>query len=243
MATFDNRSASQSTTDGTSFTFSAVAIGTAASDRYVVAGFYARGVNGTPSISSVTIGGVSAAQAVVVSRNESGNIWDIVAIYSANVPTGTTADIVVTYNLSQLRCAYAVGTANGINGTASDTVTDVDGGTTGVTLSGLIDLASGGVLLAIAGTAEVPVGGATWTNATEFRDAAVGAENSRFTAAYMESASPETNRNVQCAWASPTLNSTFVAAAFQPTAAAATPPVVGRDLINSRFLAPRALVN
>lgn len=70
-------------------TVSGGAIGTAASDRYVIAAMVSR-KSGGATVSSATIGGVSATS-VGVSNLEGGYHG---VMYIANVTTGTTADIV-----------------------------------------------------------------------------------------------------------------------------------------------------
>lgn len=231
MATFDNRSSGSDAANNSTYTFSAVAIGTAAADRYVIVGFYTRAFDTTETdITSVTIGGVSAAEAAFITNLEifggSTQVWDCSTVYIANVPTGTTADVVVTYNNTQLRCGYVIGTSNGINPTPTDTLTDAPDGTGGVTAGGTIDVASSGIIFAISGTADSS-STATWTGATEINDSDV--ESSSFSGAYLDSASPETGRTLTCGWASPTLNTTFAAASFAPSAVVSVPflPLLG----------------
>ncbi len=77
--------------DRTTFTFSGESLGVAAADRYIIVGICGRDFGGTASFSSVTIGGVTADQRVVVTNSQG-----ISAIYTALVPTGTTGDVVVT---------------------------------------------------------------------------------------------------------------------------------------------------
>jgi hypothetical protein len=71
-------------------TWAAVAIGTASATRFVIASLSVASAGLT--ISSATIGGVTAA----VSQVSSGN--SLAAFISAVVPTGTTADFVVNYS-------------------------------------------------------------------------------------------------------------------------------------------------
>lgn len=77
---------------GTSLSVTGVNIGRAASDRMVVIMIRLTG-SSSPSISSVTIGGVSASQAT---GNANGSVRRA-GIYYANVPTGTTATVVINY--------------------------------------------------------------------------------------------------------------------------------------------------
>ena len=80
-------------TDATSYTVTAAAIGTAAADRSVKLAF-ASGAGANITVVSVTIGGVTATPVVT----EAATSIRIEEIWEATVPTGTTADIVVTFS-------------------------------------------------------------------------------------------------------------------------------------------------
>lgn len=112
-----------STTDQTVYTFSSCDIGTAQSTRNVVITITARS-SSVRSISSVTIGGVTATQAAYISANSNATI---AAIYVASIPTGTTADVVVTFSGGMVRCLigvyalYNLNSSSTVNyGTSSD---------------------------------------------------------------------------------------------------------------------------
>lgn len=97
-------------TDGTSHSFAAQAIGTAASNRYVIV-LISIGqdvgttyTNGVPS--TVTIGGVAATK--LYAPIPTGGDGDaIVSMWGALVPTGTTATIAMTWPVSQRRVGLA----------------------------------------------------------------------------------------------------------------------------------------
>lgn len=74
---------------GSSYTFSSVAIGAASANRLVIVGIMAGKPPGL-TIGAVTIGGVSAT-----SHGSNAQGASIVAMVSAIVPTGTTANIVI----------------------------------------------------------------------------------------------------------------------------------------------------
>ena len=81
------------------FTFSSHGLGTAASDRKIILGITA--LHGsTRTLSSVTIGGVTAT--ITVQAN--GSSADHQSIVIADVPTGATGDIVVTFSASTTVC-------------------------------------------------------------------------------------------------------------------------------------------
>lgn len=87
--------------DGQTVTFTGVSIGAAAADRYVFVEIpYYNGTTSNYSIASVTIGGVLAKihsqKFVPTGATAHGGV----ALVSALVPTGTTADIVVTFGAS-----------------------------------------------------------------------------------------------------------------------------------------------
>ena len=106
-------------TDLTTYTFSAMPIGTAEANRRVIICVGQRSTN--PVVSSMTIGGVAATQdASVNSSFNEAEIW------SAVVPTGTTADVVVTFAAAQARCLIEVYTIHNIS---SSSKTDSASGT------------------------------------------------------------------------------------------------------------------
>jgi hypothetical protein len=91
------------TTAGATFTFTSQAIGTADPTRIVAVGI-SHGAN-LVTVSSVTIGGISATQAPGALQTGSFIATDI---WYAAVPTGTTATIVINYSASETRMALVV---------------------------------------------------------------------------------------------------------------------------------------
>lgn len=94
--------------DVTVYTFSGVDIGTATSDRRVIVSASAN--NGTETVSSLTVGGVTAD---IIGQSQGGNLTTALCV--AHVPTGTTADIVVTWTGAQLRCGIGWWIATGLS--------------------------------------------------------------------------------------------------------------------------------
>lgn len=90
------------TTDATSFTFAGTSIGTAGPNRLVVVASAMRSTSSN-SYSSVTIGGSAAAAAV-----EQNAVQTNVGLHALLVPSGTTADIVVTMTGTAARCVIGV---------------------------------------------------------------------------------------------------------------------------------------
>ena len=123
----------ENTVNGTVFTFAAEAIGAAAADRRVHVLIGASGNVGT--ITTVTIGGISAN---ITAQAQDGAAK--AGIATALVPTGTTADVVVTLSDTQGRCHIGVFSSTGLSsntpldtGTstadpATDTLTSAPGG-------------------------------------------------------------------------------------------------------------------
>lgn len=117
-------------TEGQTVTFTGAAIGTASSDRrvFVVIPYY-NGGSSNISIASVTIAGTLAT--IHCQAFEVGTYRGGCAIVSAAVPTGTTADIVVTFASSgggYYRPRIAVYRVTGLqSAVAQDTVTETGG--------------------------------------------------------------------------------------------------------------------
>ncbi len=113
-----------STTDTDSFTFSSQPIGDANDDRYVIVAIASRKAGAAATISSVTVGGISASE--VIQHTTTVTNTDVAGIFIAKVPTGTTADVVVNFSTAMLRCGIALYRIVGISGTSYDTDYSVD---------------------------------------------------------------------------------------------------------------------
>lgn len=134
----------------TSWTFGAVALGPASSDRVIIVAIAARS---TPPIASVTIGGVTAT--IDVQNGTDVNT----AIARAAVPTGETGDIVVTAGNTGNNCsigAYAV-TGHAVS------VVDTDAASSNTRT---VTPATPGLVVAVTHTASNG-GTCTWSGVTE----------------------------------------------------------------------------
>lgn len=155
------------TSNATIYTHTAAAIGTADLGRQVVVSVYGNAAAAPNSaVSTLTIGGISATQQVT--QEQSGLI---VEIWTAIVPTGTTANIVITYGEAQT--ASSIGIHTLLNAAITPFDTDANalvggGGDTLITLTAL-NVPFGGA--AVCNFANVTAAGTTWTNATERFDA------------------------------------------------------------------------
>lgn len=152
MATIGYLGNTEDTVNRTVYTFTGVSIGAASADRRIVVVAVARSGSAI-TLSSMTIGGISATKAV----DEVGNgLICSQSISIAAVPTGTTATIVVTMSASVGCCSIFVYTTTGIT---SDTATDI--ATSGTT----IDVIKGGLLIAFSSNGSGA--NASWSEVTE----------------------------------------------------------------------------
>lgn len=141
------------TNDGQVYTLTGVDIGVAAANRKVVVMF---GAKANTSLSSVTIGGVTATAL---------HAWDTssnpdIAVYEAAVPTGTTADIVVTFDNTNPSGIFGAAFRY-TTGTAS-VFAPVDGQTASVNLTATIS-GAGAFVAGLAVTEGNSATGWTWT--------------------------------------------------------------------------------
>jgi hypothetical protein len=169
LMAFEVAGSDQSTAAGTTYTFTAVNIGTAATGRRVLVAMVGSDNGVSMAISSVTIGGnpatIVAQSTINVSTNQA-------AFACLQVDTGTTADIVVTCdadgsNNMQIQ-VYA------LYGLSSSTPNDtyIENGTTATVTGGTIDCPAGGAIFGVVGWRDVGVAtSTTWTLTTEVSDA------------------------------------------------------------------------
>ena len=150
-----------SATDSNTYTFTNRALGSAQADRRIIVGLCMRVAGTTTTVSSVTVGGVSASSVIDVPNNGGGNTT-LGALYIADVPSGTTGDVVVTFSGTVLRCGVNVWRMVGAaSGTASSTgSTQLDN--TGVSVT--VPANGSAVGYAVTDATSVPT--MTWTNIT-----------------------------------------------------------------------------
>lgn len=167
--------------DLTTYTFTAHAIGAAASNRKVVVAATGRMGSGI-QVSSLTVGGVSATSAV-----SSGSGTSHSSIWVVDFPTGTTADIVVTFSGGAARCAVAVWAMYGA-GSSTPTATATD---TTSPFSQSLTTPVGGVAFGVI-TSSDPAG-ITWANLTEDVDANYPDASQLYSAGSKESVAGDTS--------------------------------------------------
>ncbi len=159
--TYAWRDESGDATDTNSYSFASQAIGAEADRDYVLVFVFGR-LTGTPSatISSVTIGGVSATQRGTSTAPASDTT--IVALFSAVVPSGTTATVGVTFSATMSRCVISVYTIKG-NSSITPTATTANyiGSATGLNLN--VATPSGNSVILAASYAAATDNTMTWT--------------------------------------------------------------------------------
>ncbi len=199
----------QTNSDGTNlttYTFAGENFGTAPADRQIIVAIGSQGAGETAeSISSVTIGGVSAT--ITVQRTNSIVDHTISGLAIANVPTGTTGDIVITLSTGERRCGIGVYRATGISAIPTDTGSSIANNPTFD-----IDVIAGGFAIGTAGTGFFDT--ATWTNLTEDYDFQAGGESFALSGASDVFGSEQTDLTLLCTWAA-SLNAAGVFASWE----------------------------
>jgi len=171
------------------YTFSSQAVGTAGSNRDVAVCVTLRGNSTSPT--SVTVGGTNLSQAVSSIASS-----DVAEIWIGAIPTGTTADVVVTFSASQSRCAvntYAI--YDLVSTTPSDTATS-----SADPASLNMDIPSGNSI-ALGCAYTNTTSDATWTGLTEDNDSSDHGGNFAASDAFSSS---ETDRTIECDYSSAT---------------------------------------
>lgn len=202
-----------STADSSSYTFASQNLGAADAARYIIVGIQCRRTLNTNTISSVTVGGVTASLVVTADRGNQSKC----AIYIAAVPTGTTGDVVVTFSGTANRCGIALWSAVGIS---SATASDTDSSITGTAPTMSIDVPAGGFAVAVG--CENALTTATWTGLTERSDTQA---EITMTSASDEFASAQTGLSVTITFASTVADEIGVIASWAPAASTKKPPI------------------
>jgi hypothetical protein len=170
---FTDNAANQS--DLSTYTFSTRSFGTAAADRIIVVGIVARRA-AAATLDSVTIGGVTATKTTGV-INSGGGAATIADIWQAPVPTGTTGDVVVTFNTAMARCAVVIYRMVGASSTASNTQTS-----TATDPSVSLNVPANGAAMGVAHSVDGST--TTWTGLTEDVDTTASLESTVYTSAH-----------------------------------------------------------
>ena len=185
-----NGSAAKSSTNQATYTFSNVPFGSPAATRTIIVAVAGR-ASTNRSISSVTVGSVTATE-ITQSSNTSGGD-SITGIYRADVPAGASGSVVVTFSGTMVRAGIAAyrmeaGAAGAHAFTALNTST-----------AGTIDVPAGGAALAVAFTNAVAT--ATWSGLTEDTDVQIESASS-FSTASGTFESAQSGLSVSASWSS-----------------------------------------
>jgi hypothetical protein len=143
----------------TAYTFSGADIGTAASDRIVVVtAVGSRAAAGTHTVASLTVAGNAAS--LVKQQNVPSGDRQTAEIWAVSLASGTTGNIVVTFDAGMQGAAIGVFAIYGANSTVSATA-----GSNADPMNASINVPAGGVLIGV-GVNENG-GTFTWANLTE----------------------------------------------------------------------------
>jgi hypothetical protein len=178
---------------GSSVTFTAYGLGAAHTARRIFIGIHWRETTVHRTVSSVTIGGVSAT--IHEQEGHTGGATGFgAAIASAIVPSGTSGDVVVNFSGSQSECNISGIRAVGLfNSSPTEALTDTTSGTSN-NLSVAIDIPASGFCMAVFTSSTNAAGDAvTWAGVTEEYDTNSGVRESMAWSAGMAA---ETNRTV-----------------------------------------------
>lgn len=163
------RTQSLDATDLTTYTHSSLDIGTASAGRYVIVGIWQTNSTAARTASSVTIGGVTATFLDRSQIATGATRFGTKEYWIANVPTGTTGNVVVTWSGACQRSSVDVWAVYNLKST---TLADSQADTTNLTTSTVtISIPSGGFALAFATGNSSPT--YTWSSASERSDALV----------------------------------------------------------------------
>lgn len=175
---FQYQTTTGSDSNSSSYTFSNVAIGTAAADRYVVVvATVAQGTGGLLTIDTVSIAGTNGT--ISVNQRDGTNSASCnAAIASRLVTTGTTATIVVGLSSSARSCYISV---YNVYGLTSATATNTYSSTTDPLSFSNVNFDAGGFIVS-GGIQRGVSSTSTWTELTENYDS-VSAETETRTAA------------------------------------------------------------
>lgn len=163
----------------TTYTFSSQSFGPADSTRQITVAIWMF-AGGAASVSSVTIGGVSAT--LITSALPVTNVG--VYLYKAAVPTGTSGSVVVTFSTTIATCAISVYSVLNANTTVSATATDTT--LSGNDLSASLAIPAHGGAIACAQGITTGSFDVTWANITERYDTQGGATTNGFSSASKE---------------------------------------------------------
>jgi len=160
--------ATSSTSDLTTYTFSAQNLGTEAVDRCIVVEMYGRRAAATVTTVTATVAGSNVTILRQLSVEEASSAT-VAAVGAVALPTGTSGDVVVTFSGAMVRARIALSTLTG----ASDCTTASDSDESELTDPSVsLDVPANGSAVGACGY-NTASGSATWVGLTETHDAVV----------------------------------------------------------------------
>jgi len=148
ITAFEFLQATTDTANETTYTITGVNFGTAAANRRIIIGIASRTTNATLTVSSATIGGVSATILAQNDQTFSGSARNLHAYIAADVPTGSSGTVAITLSASALRLQIA--TYRVISNSALVLADDDSNLSTGTNSATLSIAAENGIVLAVA---------------------------------------------------------------------------------------------
>lgn len=194
-------------TDLTTYTFSNQSLGAASAGRKIVVGVASRRASAFTFV-SVTIGGV-AASAIAGTELAFASGLSRIALYQADVPAGTTGDIVVTCSAETLRCGIGVWALANAN-TVVDTGTSITDPATDT-----LTVPANGAAIGYGFHSGLSAATATWTGITEDFDEVIETLHTHTGASAAIAAGGATA--ISCDWSvAPDAGAAFCLASFGP---------------------------
>lgn len=182
---------SASSTTTTSISISGANMSTAADDRWIVVGIATqKAAASPPTVSAVTVGGISCTKVAEVTDGGSGDARVTLWITNTPLTSGTTATIAATTSSTD---GYGL-SAWAIYGLDSSTPFDTATGTEGQRPT--IDYPQSGVIIAMAADSSAYFYTYSWTGATEDIEQAFGSDDCAFTGASAQGLSAAAGQSI-----------------------------------------------
>lgn len=192
---------------GTNYTFTAVDIGEAQSNREVFIGVNWAGGAALRGLASATIGGVAATikNQAFISDGVSQSVY--AAVIYASIPSGTTADVVLNFGGQIVMAVVAVYAVYGRTGFSDDFTDTYSGANPAVVISSNNTISDKGIVIAAA-TFSAENDGLSWVGVTEtYEDVDSGGtlnEQTRYGGGLILGLSAQTNYTVSATQTSTT---------------------------------------
>lgn len=173
----------KSSSDSTAYTFASSDIGAVGGNRHVIVAIASTSSSAGRTVASVSVAGVTATE-IKTHIVEPGANTSIASIWSANVPTGTSGDIVVTHSAGMARCGVSVYAARNLkNNSAVASASDDQKTALTLSLTGTAE----GFCIGVVNNSGSKAYTWAWTGLTEDSDEDLGGDsNGRISAASLD---------------------------------------------------------